>query len=118
MDPVVQVGAVVINVLDMEREKAFWSELLGVGVAREFPGFFAWLEPQHPGGVSVALQKVESATEGRNRLHIDTAVPDLDAAQQRIEELGGTHLESQEVAGFNWRVMADPEGNEFCIASA
>jgi predicted enzyme related to lactoylglutathione lyase len=111
------VGAVVINVVDIEREQAFWSELLGVGVARAFPGFFVWLEPQHPGGVSVALQKVEAPKSGRNRVHLDTGVDDLDAAQARIEELGGSLVETHDMVGFQWRVMADPEGNEFCIAA-
>jgi predicted enzyme related to lactoylglutathione lyase len=111
------VGAVVINVVDIEREQAFWSELLGVGVARAFPGFFVWLEPQHPGGVSVALQKVEAPKSGRNRVHLDTGVDDLDAAQARIEELGGSLMETHDMVGFQWRVMADPEGNEFCIAA-
>ncbi len=113
------VGAVVINVNDIEAEKAFWSALLGVGVAREFPGFFVWLEPQHEGGISVALQLVPDAKPaGRNRVHLDTGVPDLDAAQARIEALGGSHVETHDMAGFQWRIMADPEGNEFCIAKA
>ncbi len=112
------VGSVVINVVDIERETAFWSALLGVGVARSFPGFFVWLEPQHPGGVSVALQKVAEPKSGRNRVHLDTGVTDLDEAQARIEELGGSLVETHDMAGFRWRVMADPEGNEFCIAAA
>jgi predicted enzyme related to lactoylglutathione lyase len=113
---VAAVASVVINVIDIEREKQFWSALLGAEVSREVPGFFAWLAPQHEGGISVALQTVPDPTPGRNRLHIDTLVPDLDAAQARIVELGGSHLEDHEVSGLRWRVMADPEGNEFCIA--
>lgn len=113
---VVTVGTVVINVSDIEAEKAFWSAVLGVGVAREFPGF-TWLEPQHEGGVLVALQQVDDATPGGNRLHLDTSADDLEAAQARIEALGGAHLEDHEIFGFRWKVMADPEGNEFCIAA-
>lgn len=118
MARVATVGAVVINVVVIEREKQFWSEFLGVGVMREIPGFFVWLDPQHEGGVSVALQNTGEPKEGgRNRLHIDTAVEDLDAAQAEVERLGGSHVESHEIMGFTWRVMADPEGNEFCIAA-
>lgn len=117
-DEVVTVGAVVINVVDMDREQAFWQALLGVGVARAFPGFFVWLEPQHPGGISVALQKVSEAKGPvRNRVHLDTGVDDLDEAQARIEGLGGQMVEEHDMGGFRWKVMADPEGNEFCIAS-
>jgi predicted enzyme related to lactoylglutathione lyase len=115
-EKVATLGAVVINVVDMDRERDFWTSVLGVEVGREIPGFFLWLRPQQTGGISVALQKVDEPKEGRNRLHLDTAVDDLDAAQGKIEALGGTHVETHEVPGFSWRVMADPEGNEFCIA--
>lgn len=108
------VGSVVINVIDLERAKGFWTTLLGVGVAHEVPGF-AWLDRQHADGAVVALQQVDTAKQGRNRVHIDTVVADLDEGQRRIEEIGGGLVEEQEVPGYRWRVMADPEGNEFCI---
>ena len=114
---IARVATAVINVIDYQREKDFWSALLGVGVAREVPGFFCWLEPQHEGGISVALQKVPDPTPGRNRVHFDTGVADLEKAQEQIVELGGSHLEDHEVAGYRWKVMSDPEGNEFCIAA-
>lgn len=50
-------------------------------------------------------------------MHLDTGVADLDEAQARAEALGGSLVETHEIMGFTWRVMADPEGNEFCIAS-
>ncbi|MGI9578901.1 MAG: VOC family protein [Microthrixaceae bacterium] len=117
-EPVVNVSTVVINVNDMAREKAFWGELLGVGVQHDVGDFFVWFEPQTPGGVAVALQLVEDAKVGPNRLHLDTAVADATAARERIEELGGSHVEDHEMAGFRWTIMADPEGNEFCITSS
>ena len=109
------VGSVVINVTDFERAKDFWTALLGVGVAHEVPGF-AWLDRQHDAGIVVALQHVDTPKQGRNRVHIDTGVPDLDEGQRRIEEIGGSMVEEHEVPGHRWRIMADPEGNEFCIA--
>lgn len=115
-EPVVKVANVVINVRHYEQQKAFWSALLGVGVAREVPGF-CWFEPQQGDGVSVALQQVSDPTPGRNRLHLDAGVEDLEPARARIVELGGSHLEDHEIMGFRWMVMADPEGNEFCIAA-
>ena len=110
-----QVRSVVINTTDEERLAGFWSELLGVEVAQRTGGFL-WLRPQRPGAFSIAFQRVERPTEGRRRLHLDTSVGDLEAATARIIEMGGSHLEDHEVPGFAWRVMADPDGNEFCIA--
>jgi len=109
------VGSVVINVADYEGQKTFWTSFLDVGVAREFPGF-CWLEPQHAGGVSVALQHSPDPGPSNGRLHLDTGVADLDEAQAAIEALGGSHEEDHEIMGFRWKIMADPEGNRFCIA--
>jgi predicted enzyme related to lactoylglutathione lyase len=54
-------------------------------------------------------------TGGPRRLHLDATVDDVDAAKQRIIELGGSHQIDREMGGFGWSVMLDPEGNEFCI---
>jgi predicted enzyme related to lactoylglutathione lyase len=116
-DPVVTVGAVVINVLDYDRQKAFWGAVLGVDMVQEIPPHFGWFAPQHEGGISVALQTVEEATEGTRRLHLDTGAPDIDAATAKVLELGGSHVADREMGGFRWVVVRDPEGNEFCIAS-
>jgi predicted enzyme related to lactoylglutathione lyase len=118
LGPVVTVGSVVINVIDYERMKEFWGSLLGSEVAHEIPPHFVWFAPQHEGGISVALQSVEHATEGTRRLHIDTSVPDVAAAKQQIIALGGAVVADHEMGGFAWSIMADPEGNEFCIAPA
>ncbi len=110
------VGSVVINAVDHDVLMEFWRLLLGVEVAQSAPPYYTRLAPQREGGISVSIQGVENPTPGRNRVHLDTAVPDLDAAVQRIEALGGAFLEDHEVSGFRWKVMADPEGNEFCIS--
>ncbi len=115
-NPVPQVTSVVINAADHGLLVDFWKELLGVGIARSFPPYFTWLEPQGGSGVSVAIQAVPDPTPGRNRLHLDAEVADLDEAAARIEQLGGSFVEDHEIGGFAWKVMADPEGNEFCIA--
>jgi predicted enzyme related to lactoylglutathione lyase len=55
---------------------------------------------------------------GKNRLHLDLIVDDLDSATAEIEGLGGRWLEpgqTRELEGFRWRLMADPDGNEFDI---
>ncbi|MFD3880731.1 VOC family protein [Streptomyces microflavus] len=63
--------------------------------------------------LGVGIQQADEPTPGKNRLHFDIASPDLVAEQQRIETLGGRRLE--EYADGAFLVMADPEGNEFCV---
>ena len=53
----------------------------------------------------------------KNWLHVDLEVDDLDRAFAKIAALGGSAISDvlQMPGGYRWRVMADPEGNEFCI---
>ena len=58
----------------------------------------------------------------KNRLHIDLA-PSPDAGQEtevrRLEALGARRVDvGQDPDKVSWIVMADPEGNEFCVLSA
>ncbi len=108
----------VINTNDPDRLAAFWTALLGVGIARRSGPYFIWLEPQHEGGISVAFQKVDEPTEGRRRLHFDLTVEDLDSSVQQALDLGASHVEDHTSGDFRWAVLADPDANEFCLAPA
>jgi hypothetical protein len=58
---------------------------------------------------------VADAKLGRNRVHLDLVMDDLDQATAEIENLGGRWLEpgnTRELEGFQWRCMADPEDND------
>ncbi len=116
MAPAPRVGSVVINTDNPDRLAAFWTALLGVGIARRSGPFFIWLEPQHDGGISVAFQQVDEPTGGRRRLHLDMTVDHLDSSVQRALDLGATHIEEHTSGDFRWVVLADPDGNEFCLA--
>jgi predicted enzyme related to lactoylglutathione lyase len=69
-------------------------------------------------GLAIGFQRVRDANAGKNRLHIDLIVDDLDGATDEIETTGGRWLEARtvrELEGFRWGCMADPDGNEFDI---
>jgi predicted enzyme related to lactoylglutathione lyase len=69
-------------------------------------------------GLTVGFQRVPETKTGKNRLHLDLIVQDLDAATAEVEALGGRWVEpgnTRELEGFRWRCMADPEGDEFDI---
>jgi predicted enzyme related to lactoylglutathione lyase len=69
-------------------------------------------------GLTVGFQRVPEEKAGKNWLHLDLIVEDLDVATSEIETRGGRWLEpgrTRELEGFRWRCMADPEGNEFDI---
>jgi Glyoxalase-like domain len=80
-------------------------------------GEFLVLSPARD-GLTIGFQRVTDAKLGKNRIHLDLVADDLDQATAEIAELGGRWLESgntRELEGYQWRCMADPEGNEFDI---
>jgi predicted enzyme related to lactoylglutathione lyase len=111
--PVGELFEIVIDVDDLDRSAHFWSEVLGLKVARRW-GQYLGFERQE-GGLIVCLQRVPEKKTSKNRLHLDVAVEDVDAASARVEALGGRKLQEIEESGIRWIVMADPDGNEFCL---
>ena len=51
----------------------------------------------------------------KNRVHVDLRIDDLDGVTALVERLGGSRVEDHEDEDFRWRVMRDPDGNEFCL---
>ena len=113
-----KVGYLVIDAVDPELLASFWCGLLAVSVDTTIgDGEFLVLSPAED-GLTVGFQRVPEAKAGKNRLHLDLVVDDLDEATAEVEKLGGRWLEpgtARELEGFRWRCMADPEGNEFDI---
>jgi predicted enzyme related to lactoylglutathione lyase len=111
-----KVGYLVIDTLDPNELAPFWCGLLGVQVDTTIgEGEFLILSPTED-GLTVGFQRVPEAKTGKNRVHLDLVVDDLDSATAEVERLGGRWLEpgtTRELEGFRWRCMADPEGNEF-----
>jgi predicted enzyme related to lactoylglutathione lyase len=112
--PVPKIGSVVFDCVDADHLAQFWMELLDTEIATQFPGFI-WLKPPHEGALSIAFQQVPDPTPGKNKLHLDAYHEDLEAVTDRVSNLGGSLVASNEVPGFVWNIYSDPEGNQFCI---
>jgi len=109
-------GFVTLDCHDPEQLSRFWSALMEVEVEGRW-GEYVILAPQPKRGVRLGLQKVPEPKQGKNRMHIDFMVRDLDEAKAKVLELGGSLVENHEDADYHWWVAADPEGNEFCIVA-
>ncbi|MFG3098533.1 VOC family protein [Streptomyces sp. NPDC048202] len=68
-------------------------------------------------GRRVLFQRVPEAKDGKNRLHLDLhAGPERREGEvARLTALGATVLRDVSEPGGSWTVLADPEGNEFCV---
>ena len=109
--------ACTIDCVDLERVANFWSELLGVEILGiEEP--FAFLAAAPDRKVALWIQRVPEPKQGKSRAHLDFAVRDLEATEERIVELGGSLGERQSFHNFNWRICFDPEGTEFDVMQA
>ncbi|MEU8222643.1 VOC family protein [Kribbella sp. NPDC048915] len=107
---------VVVDVADLDRSATFWTQVLGYERDGD-PGVYQALVPRDGVGVEVLLQKVGDRKAGKNRVHLDLRTSDLEAEVARVRELGARVLTDEPVAeaGWSWHVLADPDGNEFCV---
>lgn len=111
MAGIAKIESITIDVNDLHKELKFWEAVLGAEPTADPPDFVTIK------GSNLALQKVPEQNSGKNRAHPDMEVEDLDAAIPQLEALGATVIQPPPTEGIRWAVMADPEGNEFCISA-
>ncbi|MEU4215616.1 VOC family protein [Actinoplanes sp. NPDC026623] len=104
-----------LDVKDVDRMAAFWSAALGYRVEQGDDGD-AHLWPAD-GGLSVWLQPTDAPKVGKNRDHPDlvAADGDVEAEVTRLLALGATRADVGQQGDEGFTVLADPEGNEFCV---
>lgn len=97
--------------------RLFWSEALGWPLAGASDGTAAMRAPKGIGPYIVWLSPPPPAKTGKNRLHLDIAPPadrDQHAEVERLISLGASRIDIGQ-GEVNWVVLADPDGNEFCV---
>jgi predicted enzyme related to lactoylglutathione lyase len=109
--------AVVLDCADLDRAAAFWGAVLGLRRCGPAHGAYLELRPVEGAGPALLLQRVPERKKGKNRVHLDLRVADLEAEVARVVAAGATLLTEEPVveAGWGWHVLADPDGNEFCV---
>jgi predicted enzyme related to lactoylglutathione lyase len=109
--------AVVLDCENLDRSAAFWCGVLGYEAEPSSPGRYQQLLPADGIGVELLLQQVPESKGTKNRMHLDLRVPDLDVEVARVTALGAQCLTAEPIEeyGWTWHVLADPDGNEFCV---
>jgi len=108
-----------LDVHDVELMEQFWSQALGFRVERGDDGNAKLLpaDDAAPDVPTVWLQASADPKRDKNRNHPDL-VPsdgDVDAQVDRLIALGARHVDVGQTADDPFVVLADPEGNEFCV---
>lgn len=110
------IGMITIDTTDARRLAEFWAAALETKVEQDYDGEYIVLAPSPEGSVRLALQRVPDPVQGKNRIHFDSHVEDRAAEVVRLVELGATEVAEHNMPGLSWTVLADPDGNQFCIA--
>ncbi len=109
------VGTVMIDCNDLDGTVEFWSRLLGLEEKARYPDY-VWLDRVSERGPALAFQRVPEPREGKNRVHLDLVAENLEETEKQVISLGGTKVDDRAMGDFHWKVLADPEGNVFCVS--
>ena len=114
-----RIAQLTIDVHDIALESSFWSAALGMtadegedGAAKLYPPRTS--APEVP---TIWLQPVEETKQAKVRIHLDLrpTTGDVEAEVERLLGLGATRADVGQQGDEGFTVLADPEGNEFCV---
>jgi predicted enzyme related to lactoylglutathione lyase len=109
---------VVVDAADPAALARWWAEALGWTITLEEPDEVA-VEPPGPDGLGVPLVFVPVADPkvGKNRVHLDLRSASADDQAAQVARLTGLGARPADIGQGDvpWVVLADPEGNEFCV---
>jgi predicted enzyme related to lactoylglutathione lyase len=106
---------VVIDARDPEALGRWWLEALGWTIVNDDPDEFE-IRPHEGRLPGLLFEPVHDHKQVKNRLHLDFRPDDQDAEVERLVALGATRVDVGQ-GDVSWVVLADPEGNEFCVLS-
>ena len=116
-----RIQCLTIDSHDPKMLAAFWAEVLGWRVTYE-EGDEVVIEPQEGSAEcdvcpELSFFRVPDTKTTKNRLHLDLRPDDQAAEVEHVLALGATRADVGQDGSESWVVLADPEGNEFCVLS-
>ena len=124
--------SVVVDCQDVRKQATWWAQALDWTIIYESDDecviIPSWVDetvmrqtPWDRIGPGMVFVPVPESKTVKNRLHMDLAPhtsQDRDAEIERLEELGAKRVDVGQSRDVSWTVLADPEGNEFCVLSS
>ena len=112
----IRVGSIVIRVDDLKRQTAFWAEALHYVPRESDTGDFVLLHPRDGLGPNLSLDRVRSQLQIPPRIHLDLYTEDQSGEVERLKALGATEIHwDKRPPDADYVILADPEGNRFCV---
>jgi predicted enzyme related to lactoylglutathione lyase len=107
---------IVVDTYDLPRLARFWTQALGWRVLSERDQEIV-IGPDVTAPVGICFMPVTDVKTVKNRVHLDltTSAADRDAEIGRLLALGASRVDIGQTGQESWTVLADPEGNEFCV---
>jgi hypothetical protein len=107
---------ITFDTLEPEPLGRWWADQFDAEIVATNEGFFVMVA----GGrlpLTLGFQMVPDPTPGKNKVHLDLRTDgDLDTEVARLIDAGAKEIGPREAGGFRWVTLADPDGNQFCIA--
>jgi catechol 2,3-dioxygenase-like lactoylglutathione lyase family enzyme len=110
-----RIGSIVWGVRDVARAIQFWCDALNYRPLREPSDDWAILVPRDGLGAQMAISKVSSRSEDHQRHHLDLYANNQEAEVERLIGLGAERVGWRYPEGADYIVLADPDGNRFCV---
>jgi predicted enzyme related to lactoylglutathione lyase len=107
---------IVVDAHDLRRQAEFWAQVLSWQILSVSEREVV-IGPREDAPVGMCFMPVTEPRTVKNRLHLDltTGAEDRDAEIARIIGLGARNVDIGQTGEESWVVLADPEGNEFCV---
>jgi hypothetical protein len=112
----VRLHHIVIDTHDLPALARFWTRALGWQVLSEREREIV-IGPDVSAQVGICFMPVTDNKTIKNRVHVDltTSAADRDQEIERLLALGARRVDVGQTGEESWTVLADPEGNEFCV---
>ncbi|MEU4969478.1 VOC family protein [Streptomyces smyrnaeus] len=111
-----RIAVLCIDAVDPPAVADFWCRVLDWQVRDESEGGIE-IGPSDPAQPGIDVLPVPERKPRKNRLHLDLRADGSTTEQElrRLLELGATGVDVGQPPDASWTVLADPEGNEFCL---
>jgi catechol 2,3-dioxygenase-like lactoylglutathione lyase family enzyme len=112
----IRVGSIVLRVDDLQRQTEFWEAALDYVRRDSDSDDFVLLRPRDGKGPNLSLDRVRSTLQIPPRIHLDLYTEDQAGEVRRLLGLGATEVHwDKRPADADYVILADPEGNRFCV---